>query len=267
MTNRQGSLIGQRVSAVTVSNLLRGLCGPDRISPPQAKTTFSRGAGFVGHHRALEHEVRLLTAVAQDRRTDEARIRAKLQGAAANPKARKSPAYIGAKVSALQNTLQKAADDAAYFERQALRAQSFLAGDTNAQEASEQPPPPADSLDEIMVESSQERASQSLLSLSPSQPPSCEAAILPSVSPFTQSLPHCGASSRLSSHGGIHSPVDSASAPRNASRGSAAGSPAPTQPRSPTKSPAPPQRSPAVRSKPKHKPVPKTRVKAKAKGR
>ena len=221
----------------------------------------------MGHHRSLAHEVRLLTAAAQDRRTDEARIRAKLQGAAANPKARKSPAYIGAKVSALQNTLQKAADDAAYFERQALRAQSFLAGDTHAQDASEQPPPPADSLDEIMVESSQEPVSQSLLSLSPPQPPGCEAATLPSVSPITQSLPHSGASSRLSNHGGIHSPVDSASAPRNASRGRVASSPAPTQPRSPTQSPAPPQRSPAVRSKPKPKPVPKTRVKAKAKGR
>ena len=139
---------------------------------------------------------------------------------------------------------------------------------------------PADSLDEILVESSQELVSQSLLSLSPSQPPGCEAATLPSVSPFTQSLPrslpsvspftqslpNSGASSRLSSHGGIHSPVDSASAPRNASRGRAASNPAPTEPRSPTQSPAPPQRSPAVRSKPKPKLVPKTRVKAKAKG-
>ena len=170
-------------------------------------------------------------------------------------------------VSALQNTLQKAADDAAYFERQALSTKRFLAGDPHGSDAPDPPPPPADSLDEILAASSQEPVSQSLLSLSPSQPPVCEAATLPSMSPIAPSLPHSGASSRLSSHGGIHSPVDSASAPRNASRGRAAGSPAPTQPRSPTQSPAPPQRSPAVRSKPKPKPVPKTRVKAKAKGR
>ena len=130
-------------------------------------------------------------------------------------------------------------------------------------------------------EIAQESETFSLPCNSPRHPTSsCEAASLPSVSPITQPPPRRGASSRLSPHRALASPVDSASVSRNSLGTRIAGSPAKTHSPLPISALTPPltarsassqrntarsvssQRSlkPASRSKSRSRP--KTRIKA-----
>ena len=126
----------------------------------------------------------------------------------------KKSQVIGAKVKAIRETLQKATAEAAYFERQALSAQRFLAVENVLGESQDVPPSPPDTLTELLADVSQESEGAP----PPSDPdPShhvCETDTVPSVSPLTPPQPQSGASSGLSTQGGNHSAFDSASAPK-----------------------------------------------------
>ena len=51
--NRSGTLVGQRVTAVSVSHIAKLPRGPSASNPPKAHNSFARGAGFHGHQAAL----------------------------------------------------------------------------------------------------------------------------------------------------------------------------------------------------------------------
>ena len=279
-TNHKGTLEGQRVSSLAVSHVIRVLCGPSAGRLPSAKHSFSRGAGFPGHHKAVEHEVRLLTAAANDKRGQAENLRTRLAATAERPKSVKGKAmtsYIAEKTKALKKMVQKVTDEAAFFERQALSAQRFLTEDTSTAETQVIPPSPADSLDAVLASASQEHGSDSLLSPSPRPATICETDTLPSVSPNTQPCQQSEASSRLEAHGGSNTPVDSAPARWKGKGVQNADSPAATTPGNPRRSQAhsqprhqtrtaSAQRSPAATTQTKTKPK-STRAKTKPKGR
>ena len=81
----------------------------------------------------------------------------------------KKSQVIGAKVKAIRETLQKANAEAAYFERQALSAQRFLAVENVLGESQDVPPSPPDTLTELLADVSRESAEAPLLS-DPSPP-------------------------------------------------------------------------------------------------
>ena len=55
--NRGGTLVGQRVTSVSVSHIIKLLRDPTAGNTPKAHNSFARGAGFPGHREALEHEI------------------------------------------------------------------------------------------------------------------------------------------------------------------------------------------------------------------
>ena len=55
--NRSGILVGQRVTSVSISNIIKLLRDPTAGNTPKAHNSFARGAGFPGHREALEHEI------------------------------------------------------------------------------------------------------------------------------------------------------------------------------------------------------------------
>ena len=125
--NRSGALVGQRVTAVSVSHITKLPRGPSASNPLKAHNSFARGASFHGHQAALEHEIELLTAAAKDKYNQAERTRGRLLAETEKESPKKS-GVIGTKVNALKETIQKATSEAAYFDRQALSAQRFLAG-------------------------------------------------------------------------------------------------------------------------------------------
>ena len=132
---------------------------------------------------------------------------------------------------ALRGTLQKATFEAAYFERQALSAQRFLAFDNVLGESQDMHAFPPDTLTERLAEVSQEPVGSPLRSDPSPRHHVCEIDSVPSVSPLTPPQPQSGASSRQLTHGGNQPAVDSASAPRPKRSVRIAGSPAVTPPR------------------------------------
>ena len=134
-------------------------------------------------------------------------------------------------MKAIRETLQKANAEAAYFERQALSAQRFLAVENVLGESQDVPPSPPDTLTELLADFSQDSEGPPLPS-DPSPPNHvCETDTVPSVSPLTPPQPQSGASSGLSTQGGNHSAFDSASAPKPKRSVRITDSPAVTQPR------------------------------------
>ena len=93
--NRSGTLVGQRVTAVSVSHITKLPQGPSASNPLKAHNSFARGAGFHGHQAALE-EMELLTAAAKDKYNHAERIRGRLLAETEKGSAKKSE-VIGAK--------------------------------------------------------------------------------------------------------------------------------------------------------------------------
>ena len=94
--NRSGTLVGQRVTAVSVSHIAKLPRGPSASNPPKAHNSFARGASFHGHQAALEHEIELLTAAAKDKYNQAERTRGRLLAETEKGSAKKSE-VIGAK--------------------------------------------------------------------------------------------------------------------------------------------------------------------------
>ena len=171
--NRSGALVGQRVTAVSVSHITKLPRGPSASNPLKAHNSFARGASFHGHQAALEHEIELLTAAAKDNYNHAEHIRGRLLAETEKGSAKKS-GVIGAKVKALKETIQKATSEGAYFDSQALSAQRFLTGDHGLGESQDRPPSPPDTLIELLAEFSQEPDGMSLPSSLPLRQHVCE---------------------------------------------------------------------------------------------
>ena len=112
---------------------------PTAGNTPKAHNSFARGAGFPGHRAALKPEIQLLTAAAKDKYKHADRLRGRLHTQTEKATGKRSQ-VIGAKVKAIRETLQKANAEAAYFERQALNAQRFLALENVLGESQDVPP-------------------------------------------------------------------------------------------------------------------------------
>ena len=97
--NRSGTLVGQRVTAVSVSHITKLPRGPSASNPLKAHNSFARGASFHGHQAALEHEIELLTAAAKDKYNQAERTRGRLLAETEKGAAKKS-GLIGAEVKA-----------------------------------------------------------------------------------------------------------------------------------------------------------------------
>ena len=182
--NRSGALVGQRVTAVSVSHIAKLLRSPSAGNPPKAHNSFARGAGFRGHQAALEHEIELLTAAAKDKYNQAERTRGRLLAETEKESPKKS-GVIGTKVNALKETIQKATSEAAYFDRQALSAQRFLTGDHGLGESQDRPPSPPETFTELLAEFSQEPDGMSLPSSLPPRQHVCETDTVLYVSPLT----------------------------------------------------------------------------------
>ena len=82
-----------------------------------ARHSFARGAGYPGHRRAIAQEIALLTTAAHDRRATADRLRTRLSLLQDKPPSKgKSAAFVGAQLTSIQTTLQKAVSEAEFFE-------------------------------------------------------------------------------------------------------------------------------------------------------
>ena len=163
-------LADTRVPAFHHALVLKALSPTSNFLQLQPLKNWSRGASFSGHHVAMVREADAFAAAATLQREEVERLRTKIGDFAAEkppPKrAKRAQAKLvvyTAKLTAMQALLQKATDEAEFYERQALATRRFtspegVAPDSAAAADASPPkaPSPVDSLDVALAESSLE---------------------------------------------------------------------------------------------------------------
>ena len=109
----------------------------------------------------MQREVQSFQAATAAQRAEADRITAKIGRVAADPKPAKTQKhYVAAKLEALRALHKKTAEEADFFDRQALAAQRLISPAGALADASPQrAPSPVDSLDAVMAHSSTEGTS------------------------------------------------------------------------------------------------------------
>ena len=137
------------------------LCPSVNFKRLQPTHDWSRGATFPGHRPAILREAQAFEAAAASQRAEVERLAAQSAKVAVDTKpSRRRPTYYAGKLAALQKLRTKAAEEADFFDRQALAAKRFTSPEGDIGDATPlHEPSPEDSLDRELAASSAEEES------------------------------------------------------------------------------------------------------------